>query len=212
MTQRKNSDFTILVIDDSSTDREIFRLMLQREGYVVEIASSGPVAFDILNQKKIDLILCDYYMPEMTGEEFLSKLRKDPRYRHMCVIIITSDESKEVKIRLLQSGANDFINKGCAYEEIIARVNNFLDSIELSKTKMILEFAGTYAHEMSQPLSSLMASVDLLKAEVDRIGDAKLKEDLNKIVEGMNPLGDRMLEIVGKIRKLEMDKTKHYKR
>lgn len=211
MGTKKKGRFNLLVIDDSSTDREIFRLMLENEGYNVKVATGAKEGLSILYDEEIHLILCDYFMPEMDGKEFLAKMRKDPKLRHIGVIIITSDETKEVRIKLLKCGANDFIHKGAAYEEIVARVATHLNSTELANAKSVLEFAGKYAHEMSQPLASLMATADLLEEKTNNLKNKTEKTSFLEIIKKVNEPIDRMTVLIEKIRKLEMDKTKHYK-
>jgi two-component system, cell cycle response regulator len=73
------SGYTILLVDDSLEYLEATRSMLEREGHAVLIAENGPDALSILKSKKVDLLLLDYYMPGMTGEEVVLKLRRvDP--------------------------------------------------------------------------------------------------------------------------------------
>jgi len=73
------SGYTILLVDDSLEYLEATRSMLEREGHAVLIAENGPDALSILKHQKVDLLLLDYYMPSMTGEEVVLKLRRvDP--------------------------------------------------------------------------------------------------------------------------------------
>ena len=118
----------ILVVDDSSADREILKVLLAKEGYDVATVSSAHEALIRMSQEYFDLTLCDYNMPEMNGEDFVDRLRQDAVLKSSVVIIITSEQDKDVKVRLLKKGANDFIHKGAAREEILARVDAHLNA------------------------------------------------------------------------------------
>jgi CheY-like chemotaxis protein len=66
----------ILLVDDNLEYLEATRMLLQREGHIIATAHSGADALDIIKKNTFDLILVDYYMPNMTGEEFIRELRK----------------------------------------------------------------------------------------------------------------------------------------
>ena len=70
------SGYTILLVDDGSEYREATRSLLEREGHTVFTAENGPDALSILKHQKVDLLLLDYYMPGMTGEEVVLALRQ----------------------------------------------------------------------------------------------------------------------------------------
>jgi two-component system, cell cycle response regulator len=72
----KSSGFTILLVDDNLDYLETTRRLLEREGHNVLIAANGPDTLVILKDQKVDLVLLDYYMPGMTGEQVLIKLRE----------------------------------------------------------------------------------------------------------------------------------------
>src|SRR5260221_9498020 len=72
----QSSGYTILLTDDNLDYLQVTRRLLEREGHQVITASSGPEALGILKQGKIDLLLLDYYMPGMTGEQVVTELRQ----------------------------------------------------------------------------------------------------------------------------------------
>jgi diguanylate cyclase (GGDEF)-like protein len=83
MTRRakieKASGYTVLLVDDNPDYLQATRLLLEREGHNVLTATNGPEALGILPQQKVDLLLLDYFMPGMTGEQVVSEIRKfDP--------------------------------------------------------------------------------------------------------------------------------------
>ncbi|MBL8014511.1 MAG: response regulator, partial [Candidatus Omnitrophica bacterium] len=122
--QKKN--IKILVIDDSPSDCEIMKAFLSKEGYDVVTVESATEGLIRLSQEYFDLTLCDYNMPEINGEGFIERVRQDAVLRSSVVIIVTSEQDTDIKVRLLKNGANDFIHKGAAREEILARIDAHL--------------------------------------------------------------------------------------
>jgi diguanylate cyclase (GGDEF)-like protein len=72
----ESSGSTVLLVDDSAEYRDLARSMLEREGHAVMTAENGPEALAILKSQKVDVLLLDYYMPGMTGEEVVMTLRQ----------------------------------------------------------------------------------------------------------------------------------------
>jgi CheY-like chemotaxis protein len=80
---------TILIIDDDPELVSIMQSFLQKKGYDVMTALDGASALDILKTKKIDLITVDLTMPVLGGWHFTSKVRQDPRYKEIPIIIVS---------------------------------------------------------------------------------------------------------------------------
>ena len=118
----------ILVIDDSKIHREMMRASLEKEGYEVVVVSGAQEGLIRMAQEPFDVTLCDLNMPEMNGETFVQRLRQDPVLKSSLVLIVTAEEDNEVKVRLLKSGANDFIHKGASREELLARIHAHLSA------------------------------------------------------------------------------------
>ncbi len=98
-TQR-TSGRTILLVDDSAEYLETTRLLLEHEGHKVLCASNGPEALELLRERAVDLMLLDYYMPGMTGEEVVTQLRHlNP---HVQVILQTGYASEQPPRELLR--------------------------------------------------------------------------------------------------------------
>ena len=94
------SGYTILLVDDNPEYLEATRLLLSHEGHTVICASNGPDALAILHKEPIDLLLLDYYMPGMTGEEVVTQLRQFNPY--MQVILQTGYASEQPPRELLR--------------------------------------------------------------------------------------------------------------
>jgi diguanylate cyclase (GGDEF)-like protein len=98
--QDRSSGYTILLADDNLDYLQVTKRLLEREGHAVLVAGSGTEALEMLKHGKIDLLLLDYYMPGMTGEEVVTELRKfNP---HVQVILQTGYASEQPPRELLR--------------------------------------------------------------------------------------------------------------
>ena len=104
-TQKKN--IRILIVDDSSTTREIERSILEGAGYVVEDAFDGLDGLEKAKEKYYDLILADQEMPRMTGLVLLDNLRRLDQYKETPVIVVSTDQSRQTieEFQRLKAGA-----------------------------------------------------------------------------------------------------------
>ncbi len=96
----KPSGYSVLLADDNPDYRDAARALLEREGHEVICASGGPEALEILQKRKVDLLLLDYYMPGMTGEEVVTRLRQFNPY--VQVILQTGYASEQPPRQLLR--------------------------------------------------------------------------------------------------------------
>lgn len=128
----------VLVVEDEFVNRELLGFILKND-YEVLYAENGKQALEIIkeNKKLLSLVLLDLLMPEMNGFELLEILKGDEELAKIPVIVLTSEESAEVKS--LQMGAVDFIKKPYSMPEaILARVARI---IELSERRFIIQSA-----------------------------------------------------------------------
>ena len=142
---------------------------------------------------------------------FLIKLREKTTLHHLIVIVVTSDETQETKIKLLKAGANDFIHKGASKDEIMARVRAHLNAKEISAAKAVLKIAGGLANEIHQPLMVMTTAVELLKEKMEKDLSAQKKEQLLAILRTVESQVERMGSLTESIHRLGMDPTKHYR-
>ncbi len=208
--KRKKKDYKILVVDDAQASRDLYKAMLDGAGYTVSVAGSGSEGLKYLENNKVDLVLCDYEMPDINGEKLLKKVRSNPELQHIVVIMITANESHDVRVMLLKTGANDFVQKGTSSEELIARVNTHLIAIEMTSAKSILDVAGEHTNKISQPLAVLMGSLDVLEAKLNQFKSDEEREDLKPLVKNLQLSVNEMAKIIEQIRLLGISTTKFY--
>jgi two-component system chemotaxis sensor kinase CheA len=101
----------ILIAEDSITSRALIRNILESSGYFVKTAIDGLEAFQILQGDQFDLVVSDVEMPGMNGFELTAKIKNDPRFNQIPVILVTSLSSDFDKQRGLEAGANAYIIK-----------------------------------------------------------------------------------------------------
>jgi two-component system chemotaxis response regulator CheY len=115
---------TILVVDDSATTRSLVAAYLAgwRDVEVLE-AASGFEALRVLPTRPVDLIVTDINMPDINGLELISFLRANPNYRHVPVLIISTENSAEDRKRGLELGAAGYLVKPFGAEALRAAVD-----------------------------------------------------------------------------------------
>ena len=101
----------VLVVDDSITTRILEKNILENAGYQVLVAADGEEAWALVQSEPLDAIVADIVMPRMDGFVFTEKVRADKRYQELPVVLVTSLESIQDKIRGLEAGADAYITK-----------------------------------------------------------------------------------------------------
>ena len=102
----------ILVVDDFMTMRRVVRGLLREMGLDdVAEAASGAAALDLLRAGGVDAVISDIEMPTLGGFELLSAIRRDPRWRHLPVLMVTAEARKDEIVRCTQAGASAYLVK-----------------------------------------------------------------------------------------------------
>jgi len=118
----------ILIIDDVTEFRRLTKTILQSK-YEVESAENGVEALSILQNGYIpDLIVSDLMMPVLGGKDFLEQVKSSGAFQHIPIIILSSIDKSDEKIKLIKMGANDYLEKPYNPDELLARIENILKS------------------------------------------------------------------------------------
>ncbi|NIY79390.1 MAG: SpoIIE family protein phosphatase [Rhodobacteraceae bacterium] len=112
----------VLVVDDSRAQRRILSSYLGRWGYMVFEAASGEEALEVCRSESVDLVVSDWMMPGMSGLEFCQEFRKLEREHYGYFILLTSKSDKTEVAQGLDIGADDFLTKPVAGDELLARI------------------------------------------------------------------------------------------
>ena len=115
------SDYVVLAIDDSNTDRAIMKKCLKTLGVTVLEASNGLDGLDIVKNgdKHLDAVLVDIEMPKMDGYTFASEVRKYNKFKNLPLIAVTSRNSKTDRMRGVESGMTEYITKPYTPEYLV---------------------------------------------------------------------------------------------
>ncbi|MDD3252454.1 MAG: EAL domain-containing protein [Lachnospiraceae bacterium] len=145
----------MLVVDDAAINRSVLRRIFQEEYEIVE-AADGEEALALIEQYYAGnlIVTLDLRMPRMDGFEVLERVRQNPKYESVPIIVNTEYGDETTELRVLRAGADDFISKPYLPEIVRRRVYNVHARYELKQLKMERELRKT-----SQQLQSLMASV-----------------------------------------------------
>lgn len=118
----------ILVIDDDVIMLKTIQYMLNKDGFNVVTATDGTEALDLLNQSVFDLVITDMRMPRMQGMEVISRLRNNTKNKNLGIIIVSNITNKDTMADALQLGADCFLNKPVAVEELRSSIMWLLEA------------------------------------------------------------------------------------
>jgi DNA-binding response OmpR family regulator len=187
----------ILVVEDESKIARFLELELKHEGYEVELAFDGRDGLEKASKQDIDLVILDLMLPLLSGIEVLRRIRKSS---DLPVIMLTAKDDVSDKVVGLDSGADDYVTKPFAIEELLARIRVALKrngtgkkknedevltagELILNKTSHMVTFNGEEV-----PLSK--KEYDLLEYMMENSGIVLSREKLIEKVWGYDYYGD----------------------
>jgi two-component system, NtrC family, response regulator PilR len=143
----------ILVVDDERSMRELLTILLTRDGYDVLVAEDGRAGIAILRKERVDVLITDIRMPEMSGVEVLREAKRiDP---DITSIVMTAFASTDTAVEALRLGAADYVNKSpAAANELRMRVRKELERKRLQQENVLLKRALHSAHQFSNIIGS----------------------------------------------------------
>ena len=121
----------VLIVEDSPTQRENLRIILESEGFEVFAAQDGSEGLKAAGESKFDLVISDIVMPGLTGYELCRKLKSEESQKDVPIILLTTLSDPMDVIRGLECGADNFITKPYEPELLIQRVRNVLENWRL---------------------------------------------------------------------------------
>ena len=101
----------ILVVDDSSSIRELLKITLEAENYQVTLGIDGLDALKYLDGRRFDLIITDLHMPNMNGLELISEVRKKEPYKYVPILFLTTETKADLKLQAKKEGATGWLTK-----------------------------------------------------------------------------------------------------
>jgi diguanylate cyclase (GGDEF)-like protein len=180
----------ILVVDDDEDAREALLALLEAE-YLISTAGDGQAGVELARAEHPDAILMDLFMPRLDGIQALERLRGDPSTADIPVIFVSARGDEAVKVRTLDLGAADYLQKPFSEKELRARLERTLRLSqsqtalrELAQTDPLTGLANLRAfrariedevkraRRYGTPLTAVMADMDHLKPVNDTLGHA----------------------------------------
>lgn len=116
----------VLIVDDSPTDIQNLRAILQKAGHTVVEATSGHDVLDRVRLEKPDLVVMDVVMPGVNGFQATRTLSKDPGTAHIPVIVVSSKSQETDRVWALRQGAREYMVKPVKETDLIAKIEALL--------------------------------------------------------------------------------------
>jgi CheY-like chemotaxis protein len=129
-----NKKIKVLLIEDDIALGSLIAELLSLNDFNVDLFKNGKEALVSIDKIKPDVIVSDYMMPEMNGEEFFLNIRKNSIYQSIPFIMVTANMEEGVKYRQLKNGVNDFIMKPFQVKELVYKIKNVI-TLKLSIEK-----------------------------------------------------------------------------
>ena len=117
---------TILVVEDDKSILNMLRDLLETAGIHVLCALDASQAQSLISQSTPDLILLDWMLPDMSGTEWVRRLKRDGKHNDVPIIMLTARGEEEDKVKALDMGVDDYITKPFSPKELIARIKAVL--------------------------------------------------------------------------------------
>ena len=157
----------ILIIEDEEKIARFIQLELEHEGYQVEKTLNGRDGLELVKARPFDLVLLDVMLPGLNGIEVLRRIRQ---FSDLPVILLTARDNVVDKVTGLDGGADDYITKPFAIEELLARIRAALrkrSANQPENTSTVLRSGGLQVDPIRREAHVYDHPIDLTKREFD---------------------------------------------
>lgn len=195
---KRLSNPLLLVVDDDPDLRCLLREELDTEGYAVDTAATGQEALLRLQERKIDLVVLDWSLPDLCGIEVCRRLRESGI--DTAVLMLTAHDAVEERVAALDAGADDYLTKPFAIRELLARVRARLrrpGSISDPRSGTLLAYADLKVNTSSRhvqrgdrPIQLSVREYDLLLELICHPDQVCTRQELLEAVWGKTFYGD----------------------
>lgn len=206
----------ILVVEDNQDMNDFLVHALSRD-YRVERAYDGEEGLAKAVELHPDLILSDLMMPRMSGDRMVEAIRRHPELDDTPIVLLTAKASDDVRVKMLTSGVQDYINKPFSEQEVRARIGTLVatrrreqarlrqayallqsQAAVLARTNEELEqLAFVSSHDLQEPMRLVSAYVDLLRLRIGGLLDVETRAYMQHVLDGamrMRELIEGMLD------------------
>lgn len=181
----------ILIVEDEEKIARFVTLELEHEGYQVEHAADGRTAVDLALERDYDLILLDVLLPQLNGMEVLRRVRK---HKDVPVIMVTARDAVMDKVAGLDAGADDYLTKPFAIEELFARIRVALKRAKAVRAASSVGGAGTGEGATGAGTAATSPASDSAKTSavpspaVLTVGSVALDPDRREVIVGSSTI------------------------
>ena len=172
----------ILIVEDEEKIARFVTLELEHEGYQVEHAADGRTAVNLALERDYDLILLDVLLPQLNGMEVLRRVRK---HKDVPVIMVTARDAVMDKVAGLDAGADDYLTKPFAIEELFARIRVALKRSEAVRAASGIGGAGIATMPPATDTAQTAATPSHAALTVDSVA---LDPDRREVTVGGSPI------------------------
>ncbi len=135
ISQQQCQNATILIVDDQMTNILLLESILQNAGYIKVHSTQDPTqVVSLVKELDPDLICLDIRMPQINGFQVMGQLKIIQKEALLPILVLTSEEDRETRLRALESGAKDFLHKPFDKVEVLMRIRNLLETSLLNRT------------------------------------------------------------------------------
>ena len=205
-SEQQESKPTLLLVDDEEKIIEVLEAYLKKEGFSVFSCSNGEEALKIFDNNKIDLILLDLMLPDLSGEEVCKVIRAKS-----CVpiIMITAKTEEEDLLEGFDIGADDYVTKPYSPKELVLRVNNIIKRVYTKVTTKTyyetyeIDTERRIILENNQEIPLTTLEYDLVLFFINNKNKSFGREEILKNVWGTDYFGnDRVVDdLIRRVRK-----------
>jgi len=216
---------TVLIVDDDEKNIKLLKIMLQKENYDLVGAGSGEEALRITAERSPDIILLDIMMPGMDGFEVCRRLKANAETKAVPVLIITALAEKQDRVKAMEAGADDFLNKPIEKTELVVRVKSLLrikdyhgqllennrEIREKNRSLQELEkvkdgLTHMIVHDLRNPLTAISMSIELIQLRGENLNNFQRKA-MSNIAQRCDDLNS-MIQSILDIQRMEEGKLK----
>lgn len=186
---------SILIVDDEIEMRQLLRIYLQQENYVIAEAANGKEAYKMIANNDYDLMILDVMMPVMDGIETMKMVRKES---DIPIMLLTAKGAVQDKVTGLTMGADDYLVKPFDEGELMARVKALLRRTKkTSGNDQVLKYNGLLINLSSRVVSYHDQNINLTQTEFDLLvtliqhkGKVLSREQLVELIWGIDFTGE----------------------
>ena len=187
----------ILIVDDSPTQLEHLKYILEQHSYNVTAANSGRQALELIGKNIPTLVITDIVMPEMSGYELCQKIKAEEKTKNIPVILLTSLSSTEDVLEGLACGADNFISKPYSEQYLLTNIVNILVNAKLRKSEYVrmgmeIQFGGKKRFITADQQQMLSMLISTYEAAVNR------NKELIQAQQELKTINDNLEDMVEK--------------